>query len=273
MKQHVWADQVGLDTLLEAYQLLAGTCLIPGLVLAALAGAGWLVARRARGAPSAARATPGASPWLSAAALTLVFMPVFIWVLAAVYTNAATVRYTIAAVAGFAWIAGEGVLVLERLGKVGRRAAWAAPLVVLTVGLVTMREEVAASGEVPVPAEVLGLVTQSARPIAVDSPLLFLQAFHGLPPGAQQNLVYLVDRAASRRHLGFDNDDIALPNLARVAAVHTEPYASFCARERQFDVLAQRHRYWLLAQLAADGAQIVPVGHYDRVEVFRVSLR
>lgn len=205
--------------------------------------------------------------------MTLALMPVFIWIAAALYTNAATARYAIAAVAGFAWIAGEGVGALERLGRAGRRAAWIAPAVVLALGLSNVREEVAASGDTPVPAEVTQLVARSARPIAVDSPLLFLQLFHSVPVEARDRLVYLVDREASLRHLGFDNDDIALPNLARVAPVRTEAYADFCARERQFDVLAQRNRYWLLAQLAADGARIAPVARYDRIEVVRVSLR
>jgi hypothetical protein len=163
--------------------------------------------------------------------------------------------------------------VVERLGRVGRYTAWAAAALVLWLGVAEVHKQAQTRPEFPVPAEVMQLVAQSAEPVAVDSPLLFLQTYYYVPPAAKAKLVYPVNREASLRFKGFANDEILVPNLRKaVPALTTMEYAEFCGQEREFTVLADSNRYWLLAQLAADGARIAPTGRFGQIGVFRVVL-
>jgi hypothetical protein len=243
-----------------------------------LAGVSWMARSRGWRAPHASKAPDarehaGPPLWESAAAVTFALTPVLVWVMAAVYTNAAVTRYGMAAIAGFALLTGEGLGVVERQGRVGRYTAWAAAALVLWLGMAEVHKQARSRPEFPIPADVAQLVAQSAEPVAVDSPLLFLQAYYYLPPAAKAKLVYPVDREASLRYRGFANDEILLPNLRKaVPALTTMSYDEFCAQEREFTVLADSNRYWLLARLAADGARVVLKAQFDRVQVFHVVL-
>lgn len=278
VREFFWARPAGFGSLWPTYRQLLGDGRTPALVLMLAAGGSW-VARslgwRAHQTPTAtgACAHAGPPPWESAAAVTLALTPVLVWVMAVVYTNAAVARYGMAAVAGFALLAGEGLGVVERLGRVGRYVAWAVCALVLGLGLAEVYKQARFRWEVPIPADVTRLVLQSAEPVAVDNPLLYLQTYYYLPPAAKAKLVYPVDREASVRYKGFANDDVLVPNLRKaVPGLRTMSYAEFRARERQFTVLAHENRYWLLARLADEGAQITPVGRFGQVEVFRVVL-
>jgi hypothetical protein len=266
MREHFWASRFGFRTLRDDYRELIRTELLPfvSLCILALLGGAWRGLRRTR--------SEGCGPREGeiAAAASLALTPVSVWALALLYTNAMTYRYGLVAVLGVALLAGHAVLVLERLD---RRLAWAAILVIAAGGLVTVKQTVRSGGYGPLAAGLEEFVIESKARIAVDSPRLFLETFHYLPAAYKPKLVYLTDRDASRRRLGFDNDEIAIPKLKTVVALETEPYSEFCARERGFYVMAAQSRYWLLEQLARDGAAVVQIAQFGKIQVFRVALR
>jgi hypothetical protein len=264
MREAFWASGYGLSTPLDSYRFLLGDMLLP-VVLLLLAGL-FLATSTRRDRQAVPRAF--ASHEL-VAILVQIAMPLVVLLLAIVYTNAITHRYAIISCFGFALLAAQAVELLRL--RLPAAAAILAVLLFVWSGRVLYGEAKGASAEA-LHAELANSLAAVELPVVVENARCFLQSYHYLDEGSKNKLHYLTDRARSRRYLGHDNDEIAIAHLGDFVALNTEDYDGFAAGRRDFLLLADRSRGWLMDHLQAEAAQLESIEQVGEWEMFRVRL-
>ena len=230
--------------------LEAGKLVIPAVMLAAGVLAVW--ARR-RAPRTLWPQVPGHE---LVAALVLVMTPVLAFGLAKLATGALTAKYTLALVPGLAIVTGYLVACAE---LTSRRAAAALAIGLGGFGLYHNAEATLAyRGLEAVPGPVLSALRDSSLPVAFDSPHKFLEFEHYVPAAVAGRFVYPMDAETALRVRHFNNDEIALRNLARIRPLNILDYQDFKARNREF-LLVYDATFWpgLERELPRDGFCLV----------------
>jgi hypothetical protein len=267
MREAFWASSYDGWTPWFTYGRLLGPLLWPLVALLA-----FLAVDRMRDRPAAQRSdvNSGLRQHELIAALTLALVPFFVLGLASLLTHAMTYRYSLAAVLGLAVLTAEAV---DRLGKRRRGVGGTIALgLCLLVGLSLhsfwQRESLRGAQ----PPELTELLGRREAPLAIESPRTFLELYARTGPQARQRWLYLSDRELARRHLGYDNDEIALSNLRHIVPLNLIPYRKFMNEHVEFDLLVDREPSWLRMQLQADGARLDSLRRIGDRLLLRVAL-
>lgn len=256
MRAHFWAGRFGWGSVLESYRHLLPWPAV-AVALVAFVGA-WAVRSRPDADDERDRSA------LRAGVITLCLTPVTVWLVAHGITHAMTARYALATTGGFALL---GAMAVARGPRSPLWRGLVVALAALAAGL-HVRSLPITDGE-PVPAEWVNRVLQTDDPVAVESPQLFLALQERWEEPARGRLRYLSDREASRRWLGFDNDEIALPLLAAHAGLWVVPLNEALRSARRWTILVGPHRYWLLEELRSRHWQLVRLRRDDHYELWR----
>lgn len=254
MRAHFWAGSFGLGSIGSAYDNLLGSGLVAMGGLVAATSLLYVVRRGWRRVRFTA---------LEGAVLVLAATPVTLFVIAKLATHAMTARYALAGCVGVALLAAVCARILD---LVLARAAWGVVAVSLVMAFFvppTLRDMPSRGfGE-----ELLAFVRSADTAVAVDSPQDYLRLFRTLEDDSGLRLFYPVDREASRRHLGFDNDELAITQLATWVGLRAPQFEVFLAENADFDVLVGENPYWLLAELRERG---IPIDAGTRVGAMRL---
>lgn len=264
MRDAFWASSFGLSTPFSSYQFLLGKLLVPFVALVAL---GWISRRFAK------RSDPGPSRLALrghelGAVAAQILLPFVVLALAMLATNAMTHRYAIASCFGFALLAAHSIAWIERQAPVLSRLLIAALFLWGATQVGAAIESAARPWATP---ELEAQLAALDGNVAVECPRLFLESYHHLPGELRAKLYYLSDRAEARRRTGYDNDEIAIEKLRPWVDLNNEAYEPFMLREREFFVLADARRCWLLARLVDDGVELRFVVRMGSLELFRAT--
>ncbi|MBW1876963.1 MAG: glycosyltransferase family 39 protein [Deltaproteobacteria bacterium] len=264
MREAFWARGYGLMRPIDSYRFLLGDILQPVLLLMALG-----IVLALRGGPEEPPERAGFRAHELFAIFIQVSTPLVVLIMAIAYTNAMTHRYAIITCFGFALLSAHTVDRLER------RIPRLVPLLLTVLLFWSGRQLFLAmeqAGDHDEQADLEASLAGAKLPVVVDNPQLFLQSYHYLPTASSDRLFYLSDREESRRRLGYDNDEIAIENLGVWVPLKNERFDAFTLREREFLVLADHPRGWLLARLTDENAELQLISRIGRLEVFHASL-
>jgi hypothetical protein len=264
IKDRFWARDFNALTPVLYLEKLFGTAAGPAvLALAAACAVAVLLpglasgsARPRSGIPSASTMNPGERSHELVAALVLAATPLSAYLLAELYTGALTPRYTVAGVAGVALLVGLAVTrnsdPWDRLPGVVVAVFAGSALAMPVVSWAWQR------GQPPVPDDVRDLLaSHTDLPVAVDSPLTYLEYSHHLGPELGARLVYPMDAATAAAAYGENTPEISLRGLQRIKALAVRDYAGFVSETPRFYVLANRDRSRALTRcLQKDGYRL-----------------
>jgi len=254
IKDRFWARDFNALTPVFHLEKLFGPAVIPAVLaltaafaVAVLlpAGAGGGAGRRADASPAATTSGRRRTHEL-VAALVLAATPLSAYLLAELYTGALTPRYTIAGVAGIALLVGlAATRVTDQSGRLSGLVVAVFAGSALALQLLSWAWQ---RGQPPVPDGVRAMLASHADlPVAVDSPLTYLEYAHHLGPELGARLVYPMDAATAAAAYGENTPEISLRGLQRVTALHLRDYGDFLAATPGFYLLASRDRSRALA--------------------------
>jgi hypothetical protein len=180
------------------------------------------------------------------AALVLAATPLSAYLLAELYTGALTPRYAIAAVAGVALLV--GLAATRKSDQSGRLPGLVVAVFAGSALALQLLSWAWQRGQPPVPDGVRAMLASHADlPVAVDSPLTYLEYAHHLGPELGARLVYPMDAATAAAAYGENTPEISLRGLQRVKALDVRDYSDFVAATPRFYLLASRDRSRALA--------------------------
>ncbi len=198
--------------------------------------------------------------------MALVALPVYALILGKVFTGSFIFRYAISSVVGCSLLFG---LFLARRG--GERNFAPYVLVVAFFGwfLVNGVHKPRARPVQTVPG--LSLL-DSQSPIAVSSPLVFLQMFHYGPPDLVRRIHYVSDLNTVAKMPDFV-PELALTVIKDWFHLPVEDYKQFVASHNRFSVYysSEPTLEWLVSKLSADGYQVQLKGQDGNTQVFQVT--
>jgi hypothetical protein len=187
-----------------------------------------------------------------AGATVLAYVPILAYALASVAAGALTPRYTIAFVPGLAILLGY---LLAMVAGAFARSAWMASVAIVALGFGSLVAETRhLLDDEGMPSTLLQAVERSSLPVAFDSPHQFLEYSFYAPVGVRDRFVYPMDAELAARLRGFNNDELALRGLARVAPLQVTSYLEFAAHTPEFLLVRDYNFVAALArQLPVDG--------------------
>jgi uncharacterized membrane protein len=206
------------------------------------------------------------------AAIALAYTPLLAFGLASVVTGALTPRYTIAFVPGVAMLLGY---LVAMVAGVLPRTAWLAAACIAALGFTGL---VRAVGDLFVeqgfPVELRQVIESTGLPVAFDAPHKFLEYSHYAPEAVRQRFVYPMDAPLAARLRGFNNDELALRGLARIAPLQVTGYREFVQHTPEFLLVHDRGFAPALArQLPVDGFCLQPLATAGSVVLLHVLWR
>jgi hypothetical protein len=204
------------------------------------------------------------------AAVTLMGLPVLLYVIAILVTNAFTTRYAVATVAGFAILVPYVLYASGHFGVVAAAVLSAVCFALLVARLGLGVQEFLEEG----PQLPFGLLYEQTggAPVAITSPEVFLQAVHYAPERSRPTLYYAADIPDSKRLLGYDTVERTLMELAKIAPLNVQHYDAFVARNARFRVYhTTPGSAWLVKKLLEDGARVELVAERPNEWLYTVS--
>jgi hypothetical protein len=208
-----------------------------------------------------------AHEWVAGA--LLVCIPLASVIAALLVTHAFTPRYGALGLAGFCLLA--PMLAAELCGS--RPVLGALLAGVLAWGsVVTLFDHGDPRNPMSDEPELVQALKQG--PVVISDGQLHLQMWHYAPAELKSRLVFLVNRAAAIRYMGFDTIDGSAESLHQFAGINTQPYADWVANNREFLLYRNLARpEWTTSQLLADGASLEVRGLGFRREMVRVRVK
>jgi hypothetical protein len=208
------------------------------------------------------------------AGLGYLAIPAVAVLLAKVATGAFTDRYAIPAVIGLAVIIPWGAyLILD--GRATMGMALAATLFVWFVVKDGIEPALKQRGDLADLHHTLRFLSMAAprdTPIVIASPHLFFQLSHYAPPESASRFVYLVDPAASLRHLKTDTAELGIQEFRRWTPMSIQDYRSYVQVHPHFLLYGETGAWvWLLPDLMATGARIQLVAVDGAARLFLVD--
>lgn len=209
-----------------------------------------------------------------ATVIGFILIPVVIFIIAKLFTNAYHERYTLPTVIGL-----DILLALAAYNLPSGRAIISVVLIISLCGwfLVAQRTSLMS---IDARAQTQEQIIKSIRsegdaslPIADFSLHTFMQLAHYAPEDISARLVYLTDMDASLRYFGSDTEDRLMLALGRQwFRLKIEPWRSFVATHKRF--LAHgplSNSGWLIHQLEADKMRVELKKQYGEEGLFLVS--
>ena len=224
----------------------------------------WLARPRRDLAPS-----PKVPVYEFAAALMLLGIPVWAYLLALETGAGLSPRYIKCVIVGAALLLGY---LLGQFTTGFLQIRWA---IVLTLFgaflLLPIRTSFLPAEPVdPVVAIVSGAGANENLPVVIDSPLLYLPAAYYASRGLESRLHYVADLAQSRDRIGADTGDRAMISLAKYAPLQVDSYAAFTASNPEFLVVRSGQPAWLLGKLMDDGLEVELRGMLGDLQIYQV---
>jgi hypothetical protein len=221
--------------------------------------------------PEQARArTGGPAQHELAVALGLAALPLLGVLLGKGVTGVYTFRYVMPLVAGVSLL-----VAFTACRRSGRCPFFGGALVVCLLivavaqGAATYGRLTGEANRIAATCDYLSAGNSSGLPIAVASPLSFLELVEHAPAELASRLVYMSDPEASRRYLQEDTAEQALRRLRRWAAVNVVDRDDFLAGRGQFLVYGDGG--WLRPALEAAGARFEACGRCQGQGLYRVD--
>lgn len=193
------------------------------------------------------------------AALTLMLLPCFGFLIAKFLTNAFTPRYFLPATVGIALV--FSFLVYQ----VNFSAPWVSTVVIITLlSLFIFRQAEdfrGLTGGKPGinKAGMQILSTTGDDPIVIADAHSFLEFSHYVPPSLKKRFFYLTNWNATVRFTGSDTNDRGLSSLGKKVPLGVENYHSFLSSHERFFLFSppcgKKRLYWVVPQLLEDGAR------------------
>jgi hypothetical protein len=223
----------------DFYTDLLGPALVPVTVLLVISGVISVAARP----PVPAAQRPGRSPLPHeiAAVCALILIPVACVVLAKLATGAFVNRYAVAAVIGFAVLAGFGVGMVfgsrpaMRLITVACLVSWFVLSQAREFVEPTGRAVPVTSASVEQPSKWLHAAGYSDLPLVVADPHTFTVLSHYGAPDIRRRIVYVADPDLALKHLGNNSVERGMLDLVRPwFGMHVVRFDSFLTQHHRF---------------------------------------
>lgn len=248
MKGTFWASGYSLGAAFGYYEAFLDYM---GVTAVVVLGAAVVLAPLAcwRTGTSACRAMPAHEV---VAAVVLALTPFSAYLLAELVTGALTSKYAITLVAGVAILGGYLLAYVETPARI---AVLVSVLGLAGFGIGNLASAAFSHrGEEPLATEILDVLRASPLPVAFDSPHQFLVYVHYEPQLARQRFFYPMDADTALAMRGFNNDELALRRLGRIAPMNVSDYADFTSRNPEFLVMYSTQFVSALAKaLQGDG--------------------
>jgi hypothetical protein len=184
-------------------------------------------------------------------------------------THMFTMRYALIALAGFAFLA--PMVVAHMLG--GRALPGFLLTVALGVGFLFSSMAVPPSRN-PFDAETLLREALEQGPVVVADGQLFLQMWHYAPERLKSRLLFLADKEAAVKYMGYDTIDGGIRVLRNWSSVDVEEYQAFASPGREFLVYQSTIRPgWLISKVVDDGATVEVRKYAGFRSLLRVRLK
>lgn len=209
------------------------------------------------------------------AALTFCLTPVFMYIIAKLFTNAMRPRYALATITGFAILSGSISQYIYERSKI-----WATAILLCVIGsvLFTLGNDLVMQyrkPRLPFDEQVISFIQKSSSPVIVSGSHLYLEMYHFLPDRIKSKPQYLIDRKFARRYLGFDTDQIDLANLNTIVSLNICPYKAFIHKTKVFLLVGDDG--WLIKKITDDVnrglAQLEVLKTIGTLKVFRVNMQ
>jgi hypothetical protein len=259
-----------LRVLTECYGMMTAPLAVP-LALALVI----VIALRCTGGLQAWRPIPqGFEVHEIVAALALVLVPVFAFLIAIFVSHVFMPRYGLAAVIGFSilftWFAHQYAADQRLTGALVSYlfAFWFVCGFALWIIDATRLKVTAASSHAGRPAayEIPPELVKPDLPFVAANGLFFLEADHYAPQSFVSRLVYLADTDAAVRYTGSDVFDRGFPIMQKWFPIRArvESYSTFTRRHRRFLVFGgfDHPLAWLTRKLLDDGVELRFLGQY-----------
>lgn len=271
---HFWAAVGTPFQILDAFRLLFQTMSLPliGLgVIGLLAGRD----RRSGSGSGSVADEPRVPTHEVAAALAFLLLPVLMWVMARLVTNAFVFRYVLFAVVGGSAATSLGISRLGAGDPIWRRRLVAALLAWLPVALVMQYRSL----ETHAPVRSLIQLAQSTAnsldaDIVFDSNFDYLQYVHYAGEGAGSRMFHLMDAEAQLRYNDDDTMAQVFAKLQQFVDLHVETREAFLSTHRRFVVISSVRFTdgWILPMLVADRrATIALIGEEKPITLYLVT--
>jgi hypothetical protein len=193
------------------------------------------------------------------AALVLMLLPFFGFLIAKFLTNAFTPRYFLPAAVGLALV--FSFLVYQA----NFSHPWVSPVVIITLLSLFIFRQAGdfcglTGGKPGMDKAVMQILsTTGDDPIVIVDAHSFLEFFHYVPPSLKKRLFYLTNLKAAIRYTGWDSNDRSLSALSNKVPLGVENYHSFLSSHERFylfsNACGKNRPSWVVPQLLEDGAR------------------
>lgn len=189
----------------------------------------------------------------------LLLVPVFAVIVSKVSTGAFTERYALISVIGFS------ILLSLAAGRTisSRKMVLLGILAVLFLfsSVKVIRESRKYMGErtrLDTTLRLLDARIDKGGNVAIADPHLFFQLAHYAPQNLKRSMIYIADRAASKRWVGTSWLDLTLEEIKAWIPLNVQSYSSFVDTKQSLFVYSTSGRWeWLVRQLQATGGQLL----------------
>ena len=192
------------------------------------------------------------------AALVLMLLPFFGFLVAKFLTHAFTPRYFLPAAVGVT------LIFSFLLYQVNFSPPWVSSVfIIILLSLFIFRQagdfRGLTGGKPGINKEVMQILsTTGDDPIVIVDAHSFLEFSHYVPPGLKKRLFYLTNWDAAIRYTGSDSNDRSLSLLSKKVPLGVENYHSFLSSHERFFLFSTRggkRHFWVVPQLLEDGAR------------------